>query len=66
MLQNIMFDKVSGVAKLANFGFYYLVVGGKAVEFFVGDMAFTAPEVSYVARQDLSYNTSFMHLSFGI
>ena len=41
-----MINSSSGAAKLANFGFHFLVDGGKAVEFFVGDMAFSAPEVS--------------------
>ena len=45
-LQNVVFEKTSGTAKLRNFGFYYLTLGGKAVEFFVGDMALSAPEVS--------------------
>ena len=44
-LENIVFHKGTGAAKLCNFGFYHLTVEGKAVEYFVGDMAFSAPEV---------------------
>ncbi|XP_063674727.1 TBC domain-containing protein kinase-like protein [Bolinopsis microptera] len=44
-LQNVLFEKSSGAAKLSNFGFSYLTNGGKAVEFFVGDRALSAPEV---------------------
>ena len=47
-LENVLFEKSSGAAKLSNFGFSYLTMGGKAVEFFVGDRALSAPEVSTV------------------
>ena len=44
-LQNVLIERNTGTAKLSNFGFFYLTMGGKAVDFFVGDMALSAPEV---------------------
>ena len=61
-LGNIVIEQHTGTAKLSNFALFYLTCQGKYVDYFVGEPAFSAPEVGI---SSFDFNTSKLCVNSG-
>ena len=59
-LGNVVIEGRTGIAKLSNYALHYLTCNGKYVDFYVGEPAFSAPEV----KHDLTWEKGMRFKSY--